>query len=420
MSRSAKTPRSAILLGTRLVVLAVLATAGPPAGAAAEPQPGAPPADATSDAPASPQPDGAAAESATATASPPQAKAESKPRFSGSVQLDNQYSAETDPLRATLSLSYTNAFSSADEIDAAYQLAPQDIKQVSVFAASYTAHPLPDNFQPTLYFIDANTNVPTSEAAAGGVFGKGQILGVRVSHSLPLPGTQSLSLAAEYKHFRNTVPFDEDAQLSDTEISYWGLALTYTGNWTAPRHQEGVSVSLNYGPHGGANPQDAYAANDFHARADYLFLRADGAALVTLLKGWRLYLRAAGQYTGDSLNINEDYPIAGSDGVRGYLEAEVLGDRGIKATLQLQTPTWEPSPRFLADAFVFGDAGVAQILETVAGEAAFMHPRSVGLGIDIQAWKRVSGALTWARALTDSDFTRENESRLLFLVRASF
>jgi hemolysin activation/secretion protein len=417
--------------GWRLGSLAVLACAAAAAAfGSSEPQANTPPADTTSDAPANPPPvDARAAADATtatdttaadtATQSDTQAKAETKPRFSGSVQLDNQYSAETDPLRATLSLSFSNPFSSADEIDAAYQLAPQDIKQVSVFAASYTTHPLPDGFQPALYFIDANTNVPTSEAA-GGVLGKGQIVGMRVSHALPAAGTQSLTLAAEYKHFRNLVPFDEVAELSSTEISYWGLALTYAGNWTAPQHQEGVSLSLNYGPHGGANSADAYAAANFHAQSDYFYVRADGAALFTLVKGWRLYVRAAGQYTGDSLNINEDYSIAGSDGVRGYLEAEVLGDRALKGTLQLQSPTWQMGTRFLTDAFIYADAGVAQTLQILAGEPAFRHPRSVGLGMDLVAWKRLSGTLTWARPLADADFTRENETRLLFLLRASF
>jgi hemolysin activation/secretion protein len=424
MTRSRNTPRLRKAAGLRLAALAALACAAAPlACAAQEPQTNPPPAQTPGDAPANPPPadapTAAGATASTTTTAVTETKTETKPRFSGSIQLDNQYSADTDPLRATLSLSFNNPFSSADEIDAAYQLAPQDIKQVSVFAASYTTQPLPDGFQPALYFIDANTNVPTSEAA-GGVLGKGQIIGMRVSHSLPAAGTQSLTLAAEYKHFRNLVPFDEVAELSSTEISYWGLALTYAGNWTATNHQEGVSLSLNYGPHGGANAEDAYAAANFHAQSDYFYVRADGATLFTLGKGWRLYLRAAGQYTSDSLNINEDYSIAGSDGVRGYLEAEVLGDRGVKGTLQLQSPTWQMGTRLLSDAFLFCDAGVAQTLETVAGEPAFTHPRSVGLGMDLVAWKRLSGTLTWARPLADADFTHENETRLLFLVRAAF
>ena len=305
MTRSTYTTRFAGMRDWRLASLAALICAATPAAfGSSGPQAPPPPSDTAGDAPANPAsadaPAAAGATTATDTTAADtaaqtdtQTKAEPKPRLSGSVQLDNQYSAETDPLRATLSFSFSNPFSSADEIDAAYQLAPQDIKQVSVFAASYTTHPLPDGFQPALYFIDANTNVPTSQAA-GGVLGKGQIIGMRVSHALPFAGTQSLTLAAEYKHFRNLVPFDEVAELSSTEISYWGLALTYAGNWTAPKHQEGVSLSLNYGPHGGANPGDAYAAANFHAQSDYFYVRADGAALFTLVKGWRLYVRAAG------------------------------------------------------------------------------------------------------------------------------
>jgi hemolysin activation/secretion protein len=407
--------------------MACLASAAslPPAAAADDPQtpaeaaPSAPgeAAQAAPDAPASAPTD--AGEAAALTAAPA-SKTDAKSQFHGSIELDNQYSVDTKPLRATLALSYTDLFSQKDELAAAYQLAPQDVEQVSVFATNYTAHPLPGGFQPAVYFIDANTNVPSAEA--GGVVGKGQIVGLRISHALTSAAapTQTLSLALEYKHFRNSPPFESLELEPSTPISYPDLVLAYAGNWNFGGNQSGVNVAGSYGPHGGANAAGAYADGDFHARSDYFALRADSAILAALPKGWRFYARLAGQYTGDSLNVDEEYSVAGVDGVRGYLEAEVLGDRALKGTLQLQSPVWQRATRQIGDAFVFCDAGVAQMLQTVPGEPMTMHPRSWGLGVDLLAWKHLSGALTWARPWASADVTHAGETRLLFLVRSSF
>jgi hemolysin activation/secretion protein len=367
----------------------------------------------------------AAAATPAAAEAPAPANADEAPKapaaseFHGSVELNNQYSPETDPLRATFALSYSNLFSTQDESSALYQVAPQDPHQVGVFVASYAAHPLPDGLQPSIYFVDSNTNVPTSDTV--GVLGKGQILGMRLSHAWGAGdgATQSLTLGFDYKHFRNTTGLD-DGFASTTPVSYLNLSLAYAGRWTGAARDAAVSVSANYGPHGGANAANAYADDDFHERANYFYLRADGEFVASLPKGLRLYLRLAGQYSAQSLIVDEDYPVAGIDGVRGYLEAEVLGDRALKSTLQLQSPPWQRGARQIADAFVYFDAAVAQMVDPPPGEPLRTHPRSYGLGVDIVPWKSVTGSLVWARPLVDSDFTHAGESRILFLLRASF
>ncbi|HSY07444.1 MAG TPA: ShlB/FhaC/HecB family hemolysin secretion/activation protein [Steroidobacteraceae bacterium] len=397
-----------------------LAAGGLAAMAAEEPPPQASSAPAA--APDATVPPAAPAAAATPAAPATEAsapKAAERSEFHGSFELDNQYSSGTDPLRATLALSYSNLFSKLDELAAAYQVAPQDARQVGIFAANYASHPLPEGLQPSVYFIDANTNEPTEES--GGVLGKGQVLGFRLSHALGAASlaTQSLTLALEYKHFRNTLPA-EDGVLSMTPVSYLNLSLAYAGSWSNTHRDASLSVSANFGPHGGGNSENAYADGDFHARSDYFYVRADGAVLAALPKGLRLYLRAAGQYSARSLIIDEDYPVAGIDGVRGYLEAEVLGDRALKGTVQLQSPTWQRGTRQIGDGFFYFDAAVADMLQVLPGEMTHVHPRSWGFGVDVFPWKHFTGALVWARPLVNAYATQAGESRLLFLVRGSF
>jgi hemolysin activation/secretion protein len=360
-----------------------------------------------------------AAQASPATAQPA-AKADESSQFHGSIELNNQYSAGTEPLRTTLALSYSNLFSKQDELSALYELAPQDAKQVGVFIANYATHPLPDGLQPSVYFLDSSSNVPNADTV--GALGKGQILGFRLSHALGggSTATQSLTLAIDYRHFRNTTSLDASSR-SDTPVSYLNLALAYAGNWTSAAHGEsGLNVSANFGPHGGANAAEDLANNDFRARENYFYMRADGAVIAKLPEGLRLYVRLAGQYSARSLIIDEEYPVAGIDGVRGYLEAEVLGDRALKGTVQLQSPAWNWRAQPFADAFLFFDDAVSDTLDASAGDALRVHPRSLGIGADLVPWKHITSSLVWARPLVTAGSTHEGESRLLFLVRGSF
>ena len=400
--RLAYLPASALLIvstcGFAIAADEDPATAVPPAAAASAP------ADADADS------------APPASAEPAAPKTSAASQFHGSIQLDNQYSADTEPLRATLALSYSNLFSSQDETSALYEIAPQDPHQVGAFVGSYSAHPLPDGLQPSIYFIDSNTNVPSSGAA--GVLGKGQVLGMRMSHALG-EATQSLTFGLDYKHFSNAIGLDDGSILS-TPVSYLNLSLAYAGRWTNTGRDAAVSVSANFGPHGGANTANAYAQDVYRARADYFYLRANGEVVTSLPGGFRVYLRLAGQYSAQSLIVDEDYTVAGSDGVRGYLEAEVLGDRALKSTVQLQSPNLQHGTKQLADAFLYFDAASAQMLDPLPGEPMHSHPRSWGIGVDLAPWKGVTGSLVWARPLVSADVTRAGESRILFLVRGSF
>ena len=405
MARSRSGRRLAYLPASALLIVTTGALA-----IAAEEDP------ATAVAPAAAASTPADAETAPAASAEQAPKSAAASQFHGSIQLDNQYSADTEPLRATLTLSYSNLFSTQDETSALYEVAPQDPHQVGVFLASYSAHPLPDGLQPSIYFIDSNTNVPSSGAA--GVLGKGQVLGMRMSHALG-EATQSLTFGLDYKHFSNAIGLDDGSILS-TPVSYLNLSLAYAGRWTNTGRDAAVSVSANFGPHGGANTANAYAQDDYRARADYFYLRANGEVVTSLPGGLRVYLRLAGQYSAQSLIVDEDYTVAGSDGVRGYLEAEVLGDRALKSTVQLQSPNLQHGTKQLADAFLYFDAASAQMLDPLPGEPMHSHPRSWGIGVDLAPWKGVTGSLVWARPLVSADVTRAGESRILFLVRGSF
>src|SRR6202050_73036 len=99
--------------------------------------------------------------------------------FHGSVQFDNQYTPNTDPLRATVAFSYGNLFQDFDSLSAEYEVSPQKVSEVSVVAANYAWAEFPNGLRPSLSFVDSNSNVPA--AGTDGVLGIGQIYGGRAA-----------------------------------------------------------------------------------------------------------------------------------------------------------------------------------------------------------------------------------------------
>lgn len=337
----------------------------------------------------------------------------------GSLEVNNQYTPDTRVLRAIGTISYSNLFQTFDSLSAQYQAAPQEVRQVNVLAINYAWGALPSALHPSVYFINSNSNVPA--VGTIGVLGAGQIYGARLTYPMgsgPVP-TQSLALGVDYKHFRESIGLEGQPDVI-TPISYVNLSLAYAGLWSTEALQGSVDATANFGPRGTPNNPTTFANKRFRGRPNYAYLKLDGSLLWHLPKGIDLLLRAAGQFAPEALITNENYSITGADGVRGYLEAEVLSDDGFKATAQLQSPALTWGARQLADLFAFFDAGRADAIDPLPGEPSTTELRSWGTGVHILPKSSINGLLTWADPLVDGPNTRRGEWRVLFVIRGSF
>jgi hemolysin activation/secretion protein len=354
----------------------------------------------------------------------------------GSLEVNNQASLDTRSLRTIASLSYGDMFGRLDSLSLQYQTTPQQPDQVRVFAANYVFHPFDSGLQPSLQYINSNSNV----AAIGtlGVLGIGEITGLRLAYPFLTEAAvnQSVTLGVDYKHFRNTIT--QSATTSeDTPISYLNLSLAYAGLWRSDWRTTAFSLTANAGPRHLVNNEESFANDRFEGRSNYFYLRADLDFEFKLPGDFRLKLRAAGQAAAEPLITNEDFSIAGIDGVRGYLESEVLGDRGIKETFQVTSPGWRAHERMIGDAYVFADAGRTWDLAVLGcqptGTGLNLH--SWGGGFDILPGQRLTGALSWAKALDSATdlaptalsgcpasgpATLAGQSRVLFFLRGTF
>jgi hemolysin activation/secretion protein len=337
----------------------------------------------------------------------------------GSLELNNQATLDTHALRGIASLNYADLFGRLDNLALQYQFTPQELSQVRVFALNYTSHPLAFGLQPSLSYINSNSNVPT--AGTLGVLGIGEIASAKLVY--PLSSTavsvQSLNVGIDYKHFRNTINQNAETAL-DTPITYLNLSAGYSGFWRADPVATTLSITANAGPRHAVNDPESFENDRYKGRANYADLRADLSTSINLPADFGLRLRAAGQGATEPLIANEDYSLAGADGVRGYLEAEELVDAGVKGTIQFVSPRLRRGDHTLGDGYAFFDAGRGKVYDALPGQPGDITLRSWGLGLDVLPGEKVTGSLTYAHALNTASVTRAGASRVLFFLRGSF
>ena len=349
--------------------------------------------------------------------------------FHGSVELNNQYTVGTTRLRANVALEYSNLFNELDDLSMQYQSSPQNRSQVGVYVVSYTTRPFDGGIKASLVYVHSSSDVPT--VGALGVLGKGDIISGRLTFPVAYNAqtTQSLFVGADYKDFQEVIVVDPKTS-SSTPIPYLNFTAGFTGAWREPARNWFLTSSVNLGARNVVNDAAKFENKRYLASPSYLYVREDASVVQTLPGNFSGKLRLTGQYTLDPLITNENFAISGADGVRGFLESEVLGDSALKGTLQVDTPAWQPASWFGGKLFVFYDAGAMHAIDALSGQPSHVMLKSTGAGFELLGGPYLTGSLTYARALSNGSWftdngqqylnTRSGESRLLFVVRGAF
>jgi hemolysin activation/secretion protein len=347
-------------------------------------------------------------------------RVEDKLPLHASVEINDQYTADTSRTRANFSLSYDNLFGRMDSVALQYQTAPEEPGELGVFVASY-ARNLGEGRRLAVYFVNSDSDV----AALGtlNVLGKGQVYGARLIAPFYSSdrATHSFTAGLDYKDFRESIKLDAETQL-DTPISYLHFSLADTSTWRFGEQLFSVSPSLNFGVRGLGNTEQEFADKRYRGRPDYFYLRASALYRTAPWHGFTVAATLAGQYTVDPVIGNEQFTIGGADGVRGYLEAERINDTGFKGSLQIDSPAWSLG---FADTtlggFVFFDAGrVSAAGALLDAEVRSEDLSSVGVGFRLASSRFFESLLTFAYPLVPGGRTEEGDSRFLFSLRASW
>jgi hemolysin activation/secretion protein len=97
---------------------------------------------------------------------------------------------------------------------------------------------------------------------------------------------------------------------------------------------------------------------------------------------------------------NEQYSAGGATSVRGYLEAERLGDLGAALSLELYSPPLVSGER-VPDLRLFGfmDAASLRVEDPLPEQDASFRLGSAGAGLRFGGFGGMTAEIDWARAL---------------------
>jgi hemolysin activation/secretion protein len=111
----------------------------------------------------------------------------------------------------------------------------------------------------------------------------------------------------------------------------------------------------------------------------------------------QLVLRAAGQWTSDSLPALEQISVGGMESVRGYLENQLVRDRGIVASAEVRVPlVFNKAGAGILEVAPFFDFGGAWNIGSSPKPTAIY---SSGVGLLFSPNKHVSAQLYWGYRL---------------------
>jgi hemolysin activation/secretion protein len=359
-------------------------------------------------------------------------KVNDTPPLTAWLDFNNAYSANTAHTRLAGGVSYSNLFQLGHTISLTYQTAPTNPKESSAVSASYMV-PLAD-YQRFLSFygVHSTSDVATSAVSVGNqaLFGNNDIIGAL--YIMPLRTrpdmTHQLTLGLSYNNSK------QDANDYSTPVIYWKLGADYgLGlNDTGGSWQLGASAVL--GIRGPGTGDVSFGERRYLAHNSFAVLKLNAQRLLNLPAGWSLLGSTNMQLADQALINNEQFTAGGVGSVRGYLQAEAAGDKGIQASLELRAPVWSPESMPLLKSlqpYAFFDAAYLRVNDPLPEEIDSFTLDSVGLGLEMRAGRSFLLTMSVAEALTDGPnndlsvsppqpFTRAHDVRVQFDTRMDF
>ena len=337
------------------------------------------------------------------------------------LEVNNRYTVDTSHTRLNASVSYGNLFQKFHSLSLMYQTVTEDLEDARVFAATYLAPFGERGDVLAAYYVRTDSDVTTVGSLS--VIGAGNIYGMR--YVRPLPGSDGLSqgvtLGADYKDFNQTVRL-EDGQ-DQAPISYVNWSAAYQGSLRAERSTLDLDLAANFGLRGFVNGPDEFAYNRYNANPNYFYMRGGLRYVSALPVPGSLLARFDGQLAFEPLISNEQFAVGGAESVRGYLEAEQLGDRGFSASLEWNSP---PIPPLWGDwmggsyGLLFVDGGMVGIIDALPGQAASTDLLSAGVGFRLLPLRSLVANVDWAYPFVSANPTRAGDWRMLFQVKYDF
>jgi hemolysin activation/secretion protein len=343
-------------------------------------------------------------------------RVEDQSPLAGSLELNNRYSANTTSLRLNAAVRYDNLWQRGHSVGLQYQMSPEDTSEVRAILATYAA-PFPGSATSlSAYYLSSRSNVAALGSFA--VAGRATIAGFRANRSFAgAPGWgHQLSGGIDYKDFDESLD-STGAGTVVTPITYAPLGLQYLGEYRTETTVSVLSTGVALGIRGLISDSQEFADKRFKADSNFLIWRWDLQHTRPLFAGATLFGRFDGQLTDQPLISNEQYFAGGQLNVRGYLEAEALGDDAVHGTVEVRSRSFARSlsEHFSeATALVFVEGARLRIRKPLPAQDDRIDLASTGVGLRIRLGQWSSLAFNVGWPFKDAPSTKAWEPRFQF------
>lgn len=344
-----------------------------------------------------------------------------------SLELNNRQAQFTEPWRTQATLRYTNLWQTDHALSVTAITTPQDLQQSKVLAMSYTA-PLTqgDAWLGILVLSDSLVE----PLGAANVVGKGLTVGIRRLWSLPsASGFQhSLSFGADYKDLQERI--DAGGSSLSSPLRYVPFKLAYNASWQSDETVSTLSLGGVFSLRGvvrrsvdcaGTGVVNQFACKREGGDGSFAAFTIEAAHNRPLGQGrfqrWQLRGRLAGQITGQPLVGPEQFSVGGADSVRGYYEAEAVGDLGAHAALEVRSPNLrgaltDATTNWLDEAYwhAFVDAGFVRT-KNPGNALERTSLAASGMGLRLRVRKALSAQVDIAWPMRATDATEKHDPR---------
>jgi len=339
----------------------------------------------------------------------------------GSIELNNRHSADTTPLRLVGSAGYDNLWQRGDSIAMFFQLAPQNTADALVYSIAYSFRIPNTDLTVLASYLKSDSNV----ASVGGtdVVGKGQIAGLRLQK--PLPGgngfSQNMSVGADYKNYAQTLTLA--GQGNHVPLTYYPVTFAYDASWAPEKSRTDMTVTTVLGTPWAGSTTALLDNNRAYASASFMYVRAALTHTHELPWGMQFWARVQGQATTNALVPNEQFAAGGADTVRGYLEAEALGDNGAAMQIELRSKSFAGAIGPLVNELrvhVFADGAITRLNQPLPEQRRGYGLSSIGFGLRARIAGHATATLDNAITLSDATTTKHDADTLLFRLLGDF
>jgi hemolysin activation/secretion protein len=348
-----------------------------------------------------------------------------------SVEVNNDHSPNTDPLRTIATVHYDDLWQEGHSLSLTWLRAPENVHSGQVFSGSYLAPVWDSPWNILAYGYQSNSDVNT--LGGTNVLGNGYTIGLRGVLQLPSFDNfaHTLNFGVDFKHFLEGVTLGTSGSMIN--VDYWPLTATYNLEWLTPEVEMMSSTTLVVGTRGLGSPPAEFENNRAFARGNFVHLGTDVTYTVHLPWESQGIFRVAGQIASEPLLSSEQFAAGGLTSVRGYLQSEAVGDDGILSSSELRSPSfahfvdsasneWLDFDPAIDDWRIYGFADVARVwvIGALPGQTDAFTLEGIGAGTRIAVLGHFSGLVDVGLPLRSGPSTPAKKPRVSFSVKSEF